>query len=184
MQRSARRPMNSTTETTGSPGSPLLSPARRFLMVHGVQHRRPRQHWMWWLTEVLRQHGEQVLYPQLSAPEQPSVSAWLDLLYAELAQLGNRERVVVCHSLGCALWLRAALSLPAELRVIRVLLVSPLGDHAFQRSRQERGVSAGSCRPATLGRGVGEAATGRHLGDRPLRTWRPHGMEHRARARI
>lgn len=106
-------------------------PARRFLMVHGVQHRRPRQHWLWWLTETLRRRGEQVLYPQFPAPEQPSVGEWIDLLHAELAQLGDQERVVVCHSLGCALWLRAAQTLPADLRVTRVLLVSPLGEQAF-----------------------------------------------------
>ncbi|MFE1873201.1 RBBP9/YdeN family alpha/beta hydrolase [Streptomyces sp. NPDC059496] len=114
---------------TEMPSSP--PPARRFLMVHGVQHRRPQQHWLWWLTEALRQRGEQVLYPQFPAPEQPSVSEWTDLLHAELAQLGDQERVVVCHSLGCALWLRAAQTLPADLRVSRVLLVSPLGDQAF-----------------------------------------------------
>jgi predicted alpha/beta hydrolase family esterase len=107
------------------------SPTRRFLMLHGVQHRRPRQHWMWWLTEALRQRGEQVLYPQFPAPEQPSLDEWTALLHAELAQLGDAERVVVCHSLGCALWLRAAQNLPADLRVTRVLLVSPLGDQAF-----------------------------------------------------
>ena len=108
-----------------------IPPARRFLMIHGVQHRRPRQHWLWWLSEALRQRGEQVLYPQFPAPEQPSMSEWIDLLHAELAQLGDRERVVVCHSLGCALWLRAAQTLPADLRVTRVLLVSPLGRQAF-----------------------------------------------------
>jgi predicted alpha/beta hydrolase family esterase len=86
---------------------------------------------MWWLTESLRRRGEQVLYPQFPAPERPSVTEWTDLLHAELAQLGNAERVVVCHSLGCALWLRTAQTLPAELRVSRVLLVSPLGEQAF-----------------------------------------------------
>ncbi|ASQ98268.1 hypothetical protein CGL27_39290 [Streptomyces sp. 11-1-2] len=118
------------TEMPSSPPAPP-PPARRFLMVHGVQHRRPRQHWLWWLTEALRQRGEQVLYPQFPTPEQPSMSEWIDLLHAELAQLGDQERVVVCHSLGCALWLRAAQTLPADLRVTRVLLVSPLGDQAF-----------------------------------------------------
>ena len=116
-------------ETTGTPTT--STPARRFLLVHGVQHRRSRQHWLWWLTETLRRRGEQVLYPQFPAPEQPSVNEWVDLLHAELAQLGDGERVVVCHSLGCALWLRAAQTLPAELRVTRVLLVSPLGEQAF-----------------------------------------------------
>ncbi|WP_405056429.1 alpha/beta hydrolase [Kribbella sp. NBC_01505] len=106
-------------------------PVRRFLLLHGVQHRRPRAHWMWWLTDALRQQGEQVLYPQFPAPEQPSLTEWTDLLHAELAQLGDQERVVVCHSLGCALWLRAAATLPADLRVDRVLLVSPLGPQSF-----------------------------------------------------
>jgi predicted alpha/beta hydrolase family esterase len=140
---------------TEIPGPP--PPTRRFLMVHGVQHRRPRQHWLWWLTEALRQRGEQVLYPQFPTPEQPSMSEWIDLLHAELAQLGDRERVVVCHSLGCALWLRAAQTLPADLRVSRVLLVSPLGDQAFtvangneefKLERVDRGLlAAASTRP-------------------------------------
>lgn len=142
--------MSNTTETTGSPGSPFLPPARRFLMVHGVQHRRPRQHWMWWLTESLRQRGEQVLYPQFPMPEQPSVNEWLDLLYAELRQLGDRERVVVCHSLGCALWLRTALTLPPELRVTRVLLVSPLGDHAFSAANSNEAFRLNSVDPQLL----------------------------------
>ena len=111
---------------------------RRFLMVHGVGHRRPHEHWMWWLTEALRRRGEQVLYPQFPAPEEPEVREWVDLLRAELAQLGDGERVVVCHSLGCALWLRAAQELPVELRVSRVLLVSPLGAHAFTAENANR----------------------------------------------
>lgn len=114
------------TEIASSP-----SPTRRFLMVHGVQHRRPPEHWLWWLTEALRQRGEQVLYPQFPSSGRPSLVEWIDLLHAELAQLGDQERVVVCHSLGCALWLRAAQNLPPALRVTRVLLVSPLGAQAF-----------------------------------------------------
>lgn len=131
---------------------------RRFLMVHGVQHRRPRQHWLWWLTETLRQRGEQVLYPQFPAPEQPSLSEWTDLLHAELAQLGDQERVVVCHSLGCALWLRAAQTLPAELRVTRVLLVSRLGRRL-------------SPRPTTMSSSTQAMSTGR--------SWPPHQPSHR-----
>ena len=114
------------SEVSGPP-----PPARRFLMLHGVGHRRPPRHWLWWVTEALRRRGEQVLYPQFPTPEQPSVGEWTDLLHAELAQLGDRERVVVCHSLGCALWLQAAQTLPADLRVTRVLLVSPLGEQAY-----------------------------------------------------
>ncbi|PRY41500.1 RBBP9/YdeN family alpha/beta hydrolase [Umezawaea tangerina] len=106
-------------------------PVRRFLLLHGLDNHRPKEHWMWWLAESLRRRGEQVLYPQFPAPDRPSLGTWTELLRAELAQLGDRERVVVAHSLGTALWLRAAQNLPDELRVDRVLLVSPLGEQAF-----------------------------------------------------
>ncbi|MEU3641884.1 alpha/beta hydrolase [Lentzea sp. NPDC034063] len=108
-----------------------FSPARRFLLLHGLDNYRPRDHWMWWLAESLRRRGEQVLYPQFPAPGQPSLETWTALLHSELAQLGDQERVVVAHSLGTALWLRAAQTLPDDLRVHRVLLVSPLGAQAF-----------------------------------------------------
>lgn len=59
--------------------------------------------WQWWLAEQLRRRGEQVLYPQLPNPDRPQPAAWLDALVAEYAQLGNGERVVICHSLACCL---------------------------------------------------------------------------------
>lgn len=97
---------------------------------------------MWWLAESLRQRGEQVLYPQFPAPGQPSLDTWTELLHSELAQLGDQERVVVAHSLGTALWLRAAQSLPDHLRANRVLLVSPLGDQAFTAENRNEEFSA------------------------------------------
>ncbi|MGA7173192.1 MAG: alpha/beta hydrolase [Candidatus Dormiibacterota bacterium] len=101
--------------------------SRRFLIVHGLANHRPPDHWQWWLTDQLRQLGEQVRYPQFPDPEAPSLEPWLELLSAEFAMLGAGERVAVCHSLGCALWYQAAargvLDLPAD----RVLLVAPPG---------------------------------------------------------
>ncbi|MCW2983673.1 MAG: hypothetical protein JWR63_1243 [Conexibacter sp.] len=101
--------------------------ARRFLVVHGWQNHRPAGHWQHWLTESLRASGEQVLYPQLPDPDMPSLTAWLDVLRCELAMLGDGERVVICHSLGCLLWLRHAETAGAAQRVDRVLLVCPPG---------------------------------------------------------
>ncbi len=125
-------------------------PSRRFLLLHGLDNWRPKNHWMWWLAEALRQRGEQVLYPQLPSPEQPSLEDWTRLLHAELAQLGGAERVVVCHSLGTALWLRACQDLPAELRVSRVLLVSPLGAQAFVPANRNEDFRPGDIGPAQL----------------------------------
>jgi predicted alpha/beta hydrolase family esterase len=99
--------------------------ARRFLVLHGWQNHRPPEHWQFWLTERLRRRGEQVLYPQLPAPDHPALADWLAVLRAELLMLGSGERVVICHSLSCLLWLRHAATAGVEHRVDRVLLVCP-----------------------------------------------------------
>jgi uncharacterized protein len=98
---------------------------RRFLLVHGVENRRPPAHWQHWLAEGLRRRREVVLYPQLPDPDAPKLEAWLELIRAELVQLGSGERVVLCHSLGALAWLHLAARLTKEERVQRVLLVSP-----------------------------------------------------------
>jgi predicted alpha/beta hydrolase family esterase len=99
--------------------------ARRFLVVHGWQNHRPAGHWQRWLTETLRDAGEQVLYPQLPDPDRPSLATWRATLRDELAMLGGGERVVICHSLGCLLWLRHAQDARPRDVVDRVLLVCP-----------------------------------------------------------
>ena len=100
-------------------------PARRFLVLHGIENRRPPTHWQYWLTESLRAAGEHVVYPQLPDPDSPSLTLWLEILSAELEMLGQAERVVVCHSLSCALWL-AHCEQPGDSRPAdRVLLVAP-----------------------------------------------------------
>ncbi len=100
---------------------------RRFLILHGVENRRPPGHWQHWLAEELRRRREVVLYPQLPDPDSPSLETWLELVRAELAQLGDGERVVLCHSLAALAWLHLADRLRADERVHRVLLVSPPG---------------------------------------------------------
>jgi predicted alpha/beta hydrolase family esterase len=104
---------------------------RSFLILHGVENWRPRQHWQWWLAHELRARGEHVFYPQLPAPSSPTLDAWLAVLHGELVQLGTGERVVIAHSCGVALWLLAAAELTPEERVDRVALVAPPGPSAF-----------------------------------------------------
>lgn len=104
---------------------------RRTLLLHGWQNRRPVGHWQFWLTERLRARGEQVLYPQLPNPDQPKLEEWIEVLAGELAQLGDGERVVICHSLSCLLWAHAATKLGRQLRATRLLWVAPPGPSAF-----------------------------------------------------
>jgi uncharacterized protein len=101
--------------------------SRRFLVLHGLGNRRSRDHWQWWLVDQLRQRGEQVLYPQLPDPDRPALASWLHALASQYAQMGEGERIVVCHSLACALWHQASsrgfIDPPSD----RLLLVAPPG---------------------------------------------------------
>lgn len=96
---------------------------RRFLVLHGWQNYRAREHWQWQLVASLRDRGEQVLYPQMPNCDNPSLSEWTDLLLAELDQLGPGERVVVAHSLAVLVWLHATPFIKQPVQ--RVLLVAP-----------------------------------------------------------
>jgi uncharacterized protein len=113
---------------------------RRFLILHGWQNHRPVGHWQRWLAEGLRASGEDVLYPQLPDPDEPTLAAWLEALRAELRRLcapGGGERVVLAHSLGCLLWLRHAERALVGERVDRVLLVCPAGPGALPASLRD-----------------------------------------------
>jgi predicted alpha/beta hydrolase family esterase len=103
--------------------------ARRFLILHGIENHRPPEHWQHWLATRLRDRGEQVQYPQLPVPDAPRYADWADLLRAELSMMGDGERIVVCHSLGSTLWLRATARPPVD----RVLLVAPPGRQVIVR---------------------------------------------------
>lgn len=107
---------------------------RRFLLLHGLGNHRPIGHWLSWLAEELRRRDEQVLYPQMPSPDAPKLPEWLDLLCAENAQMGAGERIVVCHSLACALWYWASEGGELERPADRVLLVAPPGPSVLERA--------------------------------------------------
>jgi hypothetical protein len=98
----------------------------RVLILHGWQGSGP-DHWQTWLAGRLRDRGVHVQYPALPDCDVPCPDRWGMALHAELPKLaaGDGERVVVCHSLGCVLWLREAARLAPEHRVDRVALVAP-----------------------------------------------------------
>jgi predicted alpha/beta hydrolase family esterase len=94
-----------------------------YLLLHGWQNRRPPGHWHHWLASRLADAGHTVAYPQLPDPDEPSLDAWLGVLQTESGALEGDERIVVCHSLSCLLWLHAAAR--GAVRADRVLLVAP-----------------------------------------------------------
>lgn len=109
--------------------------SRRFLILHGFENRRPENHWQWWLAESLRRRGEQVLYPQFPDADHPHLRLWLELLSAEYEQLGDGERVVIGHSLACALWFQASAQHVLSRKAARVLLVAPPGPSFLSQPR-------------------------------------------------
>jgi hypothetical protein len=93
-----------------------------FLIVHGLGGSGPG-HWQTWLAGRLRERDLHVSYPDLAAPDAPSLDEWRDALAGELGRF-DRPPVVVCHSLGAVLWLHLAARLRRRL-ADRVLLVAP-----------------------------------------------------------
>jgi len=96
-----------------------------YLILHGIGNHRPPEHWQFWLAARLAERGRRVLYPGLPDPDAPRYERWHRDLHEHLTELGDTERVVVCHSLACLLWFRAAGSLTEGERIDRLLLVSP-----------------------------------------------------------
>jgi predicted alpha/beta hydrolase family esterase len=99
--------------------------ARSFLILHGIANHRPPEHWQHQLADALRERGEHVSYPGLPDPDAPSLEVWRAELERLLAELPAGERVVVCHSLACLLWIGHAAAVAQAGPVDRVALVSP-----------------------------------------------------------
>jgi uncharacterized protein len=98
---------------------------RSYLILHGMENHRPPQHWHFLLAARLVESGEQVLYPQLPDADAPRFPVWEAVLHRLLSETAGTERVVICHSLGCLLWLRAAAGIAPDERAHRLLLVAP-----------------------------------------------------------
>jgi predicted alpha/beta hydrolase family esterase len=106
----------------------------RVLVLHGLGNWRPHGHWQRWLVEQLHVCGACVRYPQLPDPDRPDLTAWLEAFAAEYGKLGGGQRIVVCHSLACALWYRASERGLVHPRADRVLLVAPPGRSVLARA--------------------------------------------------
>jgi predicted alpha/beta hydrolase family esterase len=97
-----------------------------FLLLHGWQNRRPPEHWQHKLADQLTELGHAVDYPQLPNPDFPVLDEWLGELRTRVAAMpAGTRRTVLCHSLGCLLWLNAAARDEVPVQVDRVLLVAP-----------------------------------------------------------
>ncbi|MCX5234351.1 alpha/beta hydrolase [Streptomyces prunicolor] len=100
-----------------------------YLILHGWQNHRPKDHWQHWLADRLRALGHHVTYPQLPDPDEPDLDVWLGELGRHLGELpggADSERVVLAHSASALLWLHAvARGLVEGGEVDRVLLVGP-----------------------------------------------------------
>lgn len=98
------------------------------LILHGLEG-SGLGHWQPWVASRL----DGAALPELPDPFHPVRGRWLQVLEAEVARLD--EPVVLCHSLGCLLWLhfcaaRSERAPEAAPRAARVLLVAPPSEAA------------------------------------------------------
>lgn len=120
-----------------------------FLILHGWRNHRPPGHWQYWLARELAESGYRVEYPQLPEPDHPELEDWTAAIVKVAGRLDTRERVIVCHSLGCLAWLHAttlvdvtgspALSPPPGTggdAWYRVVLVAPPGRTFLRETRE------------------------------------------------
>lgn len=79
-------------------------------------------HWQAWLAgEIVKEYG-MVAFPLLDNPHFPSKNRWMKQAKALLEDF--KPDVVICHSLGCTLWLHLCLE-GQIVPVKRLLLVAP-----------------------------------------------------------
>ena len=91
------------------------------LILHGWQG-SDAGHWQHWLAGRL---DGSAAFPVLPDPDLPQLEAWLGALHAELGRTAATP-TIICHSLGCVLWLHyAARRSASDPRAGRVLLVAP-----------------------------------------------------------
>lgn len=110
-------------DAEADPSEPELDPAAGpFLILHGLEGSGPG-HWQPWLADRLVARGLEVEFPELPDPFDPDPDSWLGALAEALGE--RRNWTVVCHSLACLLWLRAAARADAPLGAARALLVAP-----------------------------------------------------------
>ncbi|MEV6736690.1 alpha/beta hydrolase [Streptomyces sp. NPDC051104] len=109
-----------------------------YLILHGWQNHRPKDHWQHWLADRLTELGHHVTYPQLPDPDDPELEVWLAELSRHLDELpgAGPERVVVAHSLSAVLWLHAVARGVKGLDMDRVLLVAPPSASFLVRHRE------------------------------------------------
>ena len=110
---------------------------KSFLLLHGTGGSGPG-HWQSFLAQTLRSSGANVYYPDLPSKDSPDLTEWRRELDSTLASAGDHSKLtVVCHSLGCALWMHHAHGNAQSLRddcspayinpVDRLVLVAPAG---------------------------------------------------------
>lgn len=128
---------NSITKRAPEPAADVQS-GREYLIVHGWEGSGP-DHWQTWLANKLTAAGETVRYPRLPDPDHPVLERWLEALDDEVMAMGE-PRIVICHSLGSALWLHYAQQRAFE-PVSRLLLVAPPGPKTLEAVTEVSGFS-------------------------------------------
>jgi hypothetical protein len=98
----------------------------RVHIVHGYLA-SPQDHWFPWLEQQLRKEGARVSTLQMPRPDRPELNAWLEHLQREIGT-PDQHTYFVAHSLGCVALMHYLATLPSNVRIGGVVLVSGFTD--------------------------------------------------------
>lgn len=103
------------------------------LIVHGWRD-DPHIGWLGWIAEQLEVRGYKVLAPRMDSGAKPLLKSWQETLI-DLAKDLDDQSIIIAHSLGCFLTLRALEEIDS-IRLKQVLLVSGFYDSPHKATQR------------------------------------------------
>lgn len=78
---------------------------KKAFIVHGA-YGNPNENWFPWIREELEKLGYAVYVPPFPTPKHQSLEEWKDKFQEYKQQWGNKETIIIGHSIGVAFALR------------------------------------------------------------------------------
>ena len=95
---------------------------KRAVIVHGWDF-NPSMHWYPWLREELEKRGYEVGIPEMPNTSEPKIEVWVAHL-KKIIETIDENTLFIGHSIGCQTIMRYLESLPAQLKIKKVIFIA------------------------------------------------------------
>ena len=96
---------------------------KKVYLVHGWEA-TSKSDFFPWLKKELEKRKIESYFPDMPNTEKPKINEWIGFLKKNIRAINN-DTIFIGHSIGCQAVLRFLETLPAEIKVKRVILVAP-----------------------------------------------------------